>query len=361
MEEVVRMGYGICEKNGDDDESNIIDSSHYKTEELRAVDETDCETIDNAEEAQALDGSTDIIIAAPEVLQRAISTDSLDSSCSLILTRGPDNPTAHLLLSFEKENQMLSIKLENLTDVHEDLGQVWLLFFLLPHPKPLWRTEAKTTPSASIDFGLLLQQCVRVDDMDKIALLVQLYSSKNQSARIAGQCRLRIKDIDIMKSEDKIPIALTLKPAPVYDENSTERLGDVLTLINHQNDTLTIIVSKLRELKPECKNVFVRVYLALPNSGVYMKKKTRRKFLINGLTDLSETFTFNISRKKFKNATIRLSMVCDMNDGSSGSIGHITISRETSGKELGHYSRAYSEQQNTLATWHSIQPRRLPY
>ena len=63
---------------------------------------------------------------------------------------------------------MLSVQVERVTDLCSDMGHVWLLFFLLPHPKPLWRTAARTTPASSVDYNCVYQQCVRKSDLSKV-------------------------------------------------------------------------------------------------------------------------------------------------------------------------------------------------
>uniref|UniRef100_A0A1I7WBY4 Secreted protein n=1 Tax=Heterorhabditis bacteriophora TaxID=37862 RepID=A0A1I7WBY4_HETBA len=45
------------------------------------------------------------------------------------------------VLDSKQATQMFSVQVQNLSDIFLDYGQIWMLFFLLPHPKPLWRTE----------------------------------------------------------------------------------------------------------------------------------------------------------------------------------------------------------------------------
>ncbi|VDL81698.1 unnamed protein product [Nippostrongylus brasiliensis] len=198
---------------------------------------------------------------------------------------------------------MLSVQLHHLTDVYSDYGQIWLLFFLLPHPKPLWRTEARSTPSSFIDYSTVYQQCVRKGDLNK---------------------------------------------SPSDEPVDNVKLGEVLFLASFSHDRMTVIVSKVRNIPTEYKTVFVRLYIVQP-MGQVTKKKTSERVLVGGAADIGESMFFNKSH-------LRLSIVCG-NDEFCKSIGHVTLGPKANGKELGHWKRALSSEGPPLATWHSVRPR----
>ncbi|VDO52575.1 unnamed protein product [Haemonchus placei] len=96
-------------------------------------------------------------LQCPTQLRRGISTDSLDSSASSIMEMNRDVPTANLTLKYDETTQMLSVQLHHLSDVYNDYGQIWMLFFLLPHPKPLWRTESPSDDTTgTVKLGEIL-------------------------------------------------------------------------------------------------------------------------------------------------------------------------------------------------------------
>ncbi|EYC25107.1 hypothetical protein Y032_0012g1703 [Ancylostoma ceylanicum] len=290
-------------------------------------------------------------------LQRCISTDSLDSAASSIIEVNRDVPMASMTLKYDEPTQMLSVQLHHLSDVYSDYGQIWLLFFLLPHPKPLWRTEARSTPSSFIDYNSVYQQCVRKSDLHKIALLIQLYSSRNQSASIVGQSRIRLKDLSLANGEDA-PVELALqpnKPKSPTSDNSAVKLGEILFLAAFSQDRLTVIVSKIRNLAPIYKTVFVRLYIVQP-MGQVTKKKTSERVLVDGGADIGESMFFSVPRSRVLKSHLRLSIVCGT-DNVTKSIGHVTLGPKSSGKELGHWKRALSGEGPPLATWHAIRPR----
>ncbi|KHJ90332.1 hypothetical protein OESDEN_09826 [Oesophagostomum dentatum] len=288
-------------------------------------------------------------------LRRCVSTDSLDSTASSIVEVTRDVPVANMTLKYDEPTQMLSVQLHHLSDVYSDYGQIWLLFFLLPHPKPLWRTEARSTPSSFIDYSSVYQQCVRKADLHKIALLVQLYSSRNQSASIVGQSRIRLKDLSLASGDDA-PVELALQPSktksPVND-SSAVKLGEILFLATFSQDRLTVIVSKIRNLTPVYKSEFLMKYSCF---STVTKKKTSEKILADGAADIGESMFFSLPRSRAVKSHLRLSIVCGT-DGYSKSIGHVTLGPKSSGKEFGHWKRALSGEGPPLATWHAIRPR----
>ncbi|VDL80976.1 unnamed protein product [Nippostrongylus brasiliensis] len=211
-------------------------------------------------------------------MRRGISTDSLDSAASSLLEVNREVPTASLTLKYDEATQMLSVQLHHLTDVYSDYGQIWLLFFLLPHPKPLWRTEARSTPSSFIDYSTVYQQCVRKGDLNK---------------------------------------------SPSDEPVDNVKLGDVLFLASFSHDRMTVIVSKVRNIPTEYKTVFVRLYIVQP-MGQVTKKKTSERVLVGGAADIGESMFFNKSH-------LRLSIVCG-NDEFCKSIGHVTLGPKANGK-----------------------------
>ncbi|CAJ0606549.1 unnamed protein product [Cylicocyclus nassatus] len=290
-------------------------------------------------------------------LRRCISTDSVDSAASSIIEVNRDVPMANMTLKYDEATQMLSVQLHHLSDVYSDYGQIWLLFFLLPHPKPLWRTEARSTPSSFIDYSSVYQQCVRKCDLHKIALLVQLYSSRNQSASIVGQSRIRLKDLSLTSGDDA-PVELALQPSksksPINDVPSV-KLGEILFLAAFSQDRLTVIVSKIRNLAPIYHTVFIRLYIVQP-MGQVTKKKTSERVLVDGAADIGESMFFSVPRSRVLKSHLRLSIVCGT-DTVTKSIGHVTLGPKSSGKELGHWKRALSGDGPPLATWHAVRPR----
>ncbi|WKX96923.1 hypothetical protein Q1695_012962 [Nippostrongylus brasiliensis] len=291
-------------------------------------------------------------------MRRGISTDSLDSAASSLLEVNREVPTASLTLKYDEATQMLSVQLHHLTDVYSDYGQIWLLFFLLPHPKPLWRTEARSTPSSFIDYSTVYQQCVRKGDLNKIALLLQLFSSRNQTASIVAQSRIRLKDLSLSNGGDA-PFELSLLPSksksPSDEPVDNVKLGEVLFLASFSHDRMTVIVSKVRNIPTEYKTVFVRLYIVQP-MGQVTKKKTSERVLVGGAADIGESMFFNVPRSRVLKSHLRLSIVCG-NDEFCKSIGHVTLGPKANGKELGHWKRVLSSEGPPLATWHSVRPR----
>ncbi|VDP29680.1 unnamed protein product [Heligmosomoides polygyrus] len=294
----------------------------------------------------------------PSQMRRAVSTDSLDSAASSILELHREVPTTCLTLKYDEGTQMLSVHLHNLSDVYSDFGQIWLLFFLLPHPKPLWRTESRVTPSSFIDYNSIYQQCIRKTDLHKVALLIQMFSSRNLSASIVAQARIRLKDLSLGDGRDA-PVELALHPSKskssADDSVESVKLGEVLFLATYSRDRLTVIVSKIRNLSSAYENVFVRLYIVQP-MGQVTKKKTSDRVLVDGAADIGESMFFNVSRSRMLKSHLRLSIVCSNNELCK-SIGHVTLGPKSSGKELGHWKRALSGEGPPLATWHAVRPR----
>ncbi|KAK5969069.1 hypothetical protein GCK32_005066 [Trichostrongylus colubriformis] len=266
-------------------------------------------------------------------LRRGISTESLDSCTSSIMEMNREVPTANLTLKYDEPTQMLSVQLHHLSDVYSDYGQIWMLFFLLPHPKPLWRTEARATPASLIDYGSIYQQCIRKADLNKIALLIQLFSCKNQSASIVAQARIRFKDLSLATGRDT-SVELALLPSksknPSEETRENVKLGEILFLASFAHDRLTVIVSKIRSLSNVYKNVFIRLYL-VQQMGQVVKKKTSERILIDGAADIAERVAFTVSRNRLMKSHLRLSIVCGT-DEYCKSIGHVTLGPKTSGK-----------------------------
>ncbi|KAK6059930.1 hypothetical protein COOONC_02416 [Cooperia oncophora] len=160
--------------------------------------------------------STDEQLPSASQLRRGISTESLDSSASSIMEVNREVPTANLTLKYDEATQMLSVQLHHLSDVYNDYGQIWMLFFLLPHPKPLWRTEARSTPSSFIDYNTIYQQCVRKADLNK--------------------------DLSLGSGRDTpVELALLANKSKSPSDESTEnvKLGEILFLASFAHDRLT--------------------------------------------------------------------------------------------------------------------------
>ncbi|CAJ0945875.1 unnamed protein product, partial [Mesorhabditis belari] len=292
-------------------------------------------------------------------LKRAISTESLDSTASSLFEVNNDVPTLHFTLTYHEPTQMLSCQVHSLDDCSSIEGQVWMLFFLLPHSKPLWRTEAEKVPSTFIEYRCLFQQCVRKTDLHRIALLVQLYSSNGLSANVIGSCRLRLKDANLItKGEAVMNLALTSNNIKnPFDEFTPASLGEILFLVNFHADRLSVVISKLRNLDKLYMDVFIRVYIVQP-MGKVIKKKTSIKSILDGGANVMESLFVNISRQKLLKSHIRLSVVCSERSGGVGrSIGHVTLGGKTGGRELGQWMRIIDGEQTHTATWHHILPR----
>ncbi|CAJ0585901.1 unnamed protein product, partial [Mesorhabditis spiculigera] len=290
-------------------------------------------------------------------LRRAQSTESVDSTASSLMEVNQDIPSVSLTLTYDLPSQMLSCQIHSLQDCPVDGAQLWMLFFLLPHSKPLWRTEAVKLNSPYIEYHSIYQQCVRRSDLSKIALLVQLYSSHGLSANVVGSCRLRIKDLELNMGPT---LSLTLAPnrtrSPM-DEFSPVSLGEILFLVNFAADRLSIVLSKVRHLDGSYTDAFIRVYVVQP-MGKVLKKKTSTRKLEAGSASFMESLFVPIPRQKLMKSHIRLSVVCsDKNGGPPRSMGHVTLGPKTAGRELGQWLRIGRGEQTQQASWHHIRPR----
>ncbi|KIH42595.1 hypothetical protein ANCDUO_27420, partial [Ancylostoma duodenale] len=106
-------------------------------------------------------------------------------------------------------------------------------------------------------------------------------------------------DLSLANGEDA-PVELALqpnKPKSPTSDNSTVKLGEILFLAAFSQDRLTVIVSKIRNLAPVYKTVFVRLYIVQP-MGQVTKKKTSERVLVDGGADIGESMFFNVPRSR---------------------------------------------------------------
>ncbi|PIO58218.1 hypothetical protein TELCIR_20351, partial [Teladorsagia circumcincta] len=140
-------------------------------------------------------------------------------------------------------------------------------------------------------------------------------------------------DLSLASGRDT-PVELALlsskSKSPSDDSTENVKLGEILFLASFSHDRLTVIVSKIRSLSNDYKNIFVRLYLVQP-MGQVIKKKTSERTLVDGAADIGESMFFSVSRSRVLKSHLRLSIVCG-NDEYCKSIGHVTLGPKTSGK-----------------------------
>ncbi|EPB79076.1 hypothetical protein ANCCEY_01829 [Ancylostoma ceylanicum] len=144
---------------------------------------------------------------------------------------------------------------------------------------------------------------------------------------------LESPDLSLANGEDA-PVELALqpnKPKSPTSDNSAVKLGEILFLAAFSQDRLTVIVSKIRNLAPIYKTVFVRLYIVQP-MGQVTKKKTSERVLVDGGADIGESMFFSVPRSRVLKSHLRLSIVCGT-DNVTKSIGHVTLGPKSSGKQ----------------------------
>ncbi|KHN79231.1 Synaptotagmin-12 [Toxocara canis] len=283
-------------------------------------------------------------------LRRAISTESVGSSLSAITTYGDDDPSIQITVSYERTEQMFRTQLSRLFDPPQ-CTSLYLIFYLLPHPKPLWRTEARSITMNPVVFEQCFHQCIRCKDVNRVALLVQLYVEK-ECVRLAGQCRIRLRDT-VLQPPSTLYLTLKDEKQDIQEEECS--LGEILFSLFYQHDRLSIVIMKLRGLEEWINETMVRIYV-VQSGGRVLKKKTSIQSVHDRGTVFNESVFINVSKAKIVRSSIRLSVV-EVSQLGARSIGHVTIGPKTSGKEFGHFQRMLSSQDRPVCMWHNIKPK----
>ncbi|VDK52043.1 unnamed protein product [Gongylonema pulchrum] len=65
---------------------------------------------------------------------------------------------------------MLEVRVLELHDPPADFP-FYLLIYLLPHPKPLWKTEVYSATANPVSYAQTFRQCIRPKDLSKVFLL----------------------------------------------------------------------------------------------------------------------------------------------------------------------------------------------
>uniref|UniRef100_A0A914WCQ4 C2 domain-containing protein n=2 Tax=Plectus sambesii TaxID=2011161 RepID=A0A914WCQ4_9BILA len=309
-------------------------------------------------------------------LNRALSTESLDSTCSAFdLCRADQDHLGRLELRvfYDRASQLFHLWVLQAYDLRGTCSSpaaldFWIVVFLLPHPKPLWRTQLRTGSANPVQFHEEYQQCVRPKDMNKVVLLCQLYSRETsgqgrttQDVSLMGQCRVRLKDISLDQ-----PNTVWLSFLPSAQEDDLKSIGEVLFSVSYMpiGERLTVVISKIRQLNGgedhefdhAISKVLVRVYMV---QGVKVsKKKTSVKPLVEGTCTYNESMIFNLPQANFDKVYLRISVVEPLANGEQRSLGHVTIGSRRSGKELGHWQKISEQPRKPIAMWHSIMPKK---
>jgi len=301
---------------------------------------------------------------SPPQLQRAASVDSLDSNGSTLDDRlnDEDSPQLQIELSYERSDQILQVNIIQLCDLQVLEGRVWIIVFLLPHPKPLWRTEFQLVNGLfAVQFQQTYRQCVRQQDLTKIALMCQLYGENASNiVNLIGQCRLRLKDVSLAAGRTN-DYWLTLSSPVLQDLSQVTNAGEILFSLSFMQDRLLVIISRLRQLPETVQSALVRMYLVQSGGGSkVIKKKTGIRNLVNGTIDFNESLIISITRTKLEKSHLRFSIVQVEKDNQRCSIGHVTIGNRRSGKEFGHWQRLQQCPQLPTSMWHKIIAKQMP-
>ncbi|VDK17503.1 unnamed protein product [Anisakis simplex] len=289
-------------------------------------------------------------------LRRAISTESIGSasSTSMLMNYGDDDPSVQITVSYDRNDQMFKTQLSRLFDPPQ-CASLYLIFYLLPHPKPLWRTEARSISTNPVVFEQYFHQCIRHKDVNRVALLIQLYVEK-ECINLEGQCRIRLRDV-ILHPPSTLYLTLKRDKQDVDDEECS--LGEIQFSLFYQNDRLSIVIMKLRALQQWINEAMVRVYVVQSNGGRVIKKRTSAQPVEHQCTVFNESVFVNVSKSKIERTSIRLSVI-ETSQIDPRSIGHITIGPKRSGKEFGHYQRMMTSQDRPVSMWHCIKPKNKP-
>jgi len=229
--------------------------------------------------------------------------------------------------------------------------------FLLPHPKPIWRTKLVRDPR-NPQFHQQLQQGVNERLVKKLALLCQAYSRESPSSApvLIGQSKIRLKDCQLTS-----PTALWLNFQLEIEEDADSSLGEMQLTLSYlaTSERLTVVVGKCRNVHLSVSTqvtqpVCIKSYLVSGPNKI-SRKKTSAKFLDeredNGQLVFNECMIFNLPQRNMEKSALRLSVLV-----GTETIGHVTLGPRAQGKALGHWKQAMEGARRPVTMWHAISP-----
>jgi len=260
-----------------------------------------------------------------------------------------------------------------------DTSEVWVVIFLLPHAKPLWRTQL-LKGSSNPQFREQFRQRIRDRDIRKFALLCQVYSrhfndkapavSEASKFLMIGQCKVRLKDIEL---EEPNTLWLNLQPPHSSLKEPVSGLGEILFSLHYipSAERLSAVISKVKNIRrpdgSRPKNVLVKAYL-VHGARKALKKKTSMQEVPPATLEPTDEHTVNIhesmifplQQSLLNKFYLRLSIV-ERLDGSDDflTLGHATVGSRCSDKGFGHWNQMVRSPNKAVAMWHPIVPKKL--
>ncbi|VDM40650.1 unnamed protein product [Toxocara canis] len=153
--------------------------------------------------------------------------------------------------------------------------------------------QARSITMNPVVFEQCFHQCIRCKDVNRVALLVQLYVEK-ECVRLAGQCRIRLRDT-VLQPPSTLYLTLKDEKQDIQEEECS--LGEILFSLFYQHDRLSIVIMKLRGLEEWINETMVRIYV-VQSGGRVLKKKTSIQSVHDRGTVFNESVFINVSKAK---------------------------------------------------------------
>ncbi|KRX92378.1 Synaptotagmin-12 [Trichinella pseudospiralis] len=238
---------------------------------------------------------------------------------------------------------------------------IFLVIFLLPYPKPLFKTKPFSVASV-IYIHQLFRQCVLEKDLRRVALLCQMYarfSAGDQTpvVHFVGETKVRLKDLNLQVSKTHW---LSLLPHMENVDNDDEQCssGELQFALSYSPTVqrLTVILLKVRNVHNSEGRVpnaiLIRVYLV--SGPKVLRKKTSIQKIVDGGAEFNESIIFTVGQIQLNKAYLRASVREAHSMTEFSTIGHVTVGARRSGKELGHWQRMIDNSKSPCTMWHRL-------
>ncbi|KRX74871.1 Synaptotagmin-12, partial [Trichinella sp. T6] len=298
--------------------------------------------------------------------KRATSSDSLFSISSTADLNSAEQECGIIEIrpAYDRITNVLSVNIIQAFDIRNvpPNCSIFLVIFLLPYPKPLFKTKPFSVASV-IYIHQLFRQCVLEKDLRRVALLCQMYArlgagDQPPAVHFVGETKVRLKDLNLQVSKAHW---LSLLPHSENVDNDAEQqysCGELQFALSYSPTVqrLTVILLKVRNVhnsEGRIPNaILIRVYLV--SGPKVLRKKTSIQKIVDGGAEFNESIIFTVGQIQLNKAYLRASVREAHSMTEFSTIGHVTVGARRSGKELGHWQRMIDNSKSPCTMWHRL-------
>ncbi|XP_003372116.1 synaptotagmin-12 [Trichinella spiralis] len=242
--------------------------------------------------------------------KRATSSDSLFSISSTADLNSAEQECGIIEIrpAYDRITNVLSVNIIQAFDIRNvpPNCSIFLVIFLLPYPKPLFKTK-------NVD-----------NDAGQQYSCGELQFALSYSPTVQRLTVILLKVRNVHNSEGRIPNGKRFFPS------------------------FTIAVGIFVSIPA----ILIRVYLV--SGPKVLRKKTSIQKIVDGGAEFNESIIFTVGQIQLNKAYLRASVREAHSMTEFSTIGHVTVGARRSGKELGHWQRMIDNSKSPCTMWHRL-------